>query len=201
MIFYCNAAQKNLSLWVMNLKCAIHMKIEMKKLQYYNKLCIVLLIFTSANILAQDLTQTIKGRVVDSDLQFALPGATVIVFDYDPLIGGTSDVDGYYRLENVPIGRYTIHISYIGYESATISALEVGSGKEVVVNVGLKESAVSLDEVVVKAVQDKKKPLNSMAIISSRQINMEEARRFAGGFDDPARLATSYASVAAGNMN
>ncbi|MEZ5197011.1 MAG: hypothetical protein R2764_11565 [Bacteroidales bacterium] len=51
-----------------------------------------------------------------------------------------------------------------------------------------------------KANQDKRDPLNSMAIISSRQINMEEARRYAGGFDDPAHLAASYAGVAE-NMN
>jgi len=88
----------------------------------------------------------------------------------------------------------------MGYEPSFISELEVGSGKEVVVNVGLSESSVKLDEVVVKAFQDKKEPLNSMAIISSRQINMEEAHRFAGGFDDPAHLASSYAGVAE-NMN
>ncbi len=154
----------------------------------------------SLNLSAQDLTQTIKGKIVDIDLQIPLPGATVVIIGSDPLIGVTTDMDGYFRLENVPLGRYNIQISYIGYELAVISELEVGSGKEVVLNIGLKESSVNLDEVVIKANQDKKEPLNSMAIISGRQINMEEARRFAGGFDDPAHLASSYAGVAE-NMN
>jgi len=152
------------------------------------------------NLSAQDLTQTIKGKIVDIDLQIPLPGATVVILDSDPLIGSTTDLDGYFRLENVPLERYDLQISYIGYEPYIISELEVGSGKEVIVNVGLKEASVSLGEVVVKADQDKKEPLNSMAIISGRQINMEEARRFAGGFDDPAHLAASYAGVAE-NMN
>ena len=154
----------------------------------------------SLNLSGQDLTQTIKGRVVDNDLQIPLPGATVVIMDSDPLIGTTTDVDGYFRLENVKLGRYNLQISYMGYEPSFISELEVGSGKEIVVIVGLNESSVKLDEVVVKAFQDKKEPLNSMAIISSRQINMEEARRFAGGFDDPAHLVSSYAGVAE-NMN
>ena len=149
---------------------------------------------------SQELSQTIKGKVVDGDLQIPLPGATVMILESDPLIGGVTDMDGYFRLENVPLGRYDIQISYIGYEPSILTELEVGSGKEVVLNIGLKESSVSLDEVVVKAIQNKKEPLNSMAIISSRQINMEEAHRYAGGFDDPSHLAASYAGVAE-NMN
>ena len=159
-------------------------------------ICYMMLIGLSLD--AQDLTQTIKGKVVD--VKISLPGATVVILHSDPLIGVTTDVDGYFRLENMPLGRYNIQISYIGYEPAVVRELEVGLGKEVVINIGLKESAVDLNEVVIKANQDKKEPLNSMAINSSRQINMEEAHRFAGGFDDPTRVASSYAGVA-GNMN
>ena len=174
------------------------------KINQSSSLSIVLflsfLMLINLNLSAQDLTQTIKGQVVDVDLQIPLPGATVVILESDPLIGVTTDMDGYFRLENVVLGRYDLKISYIGYDPYFISELEVGSGKEVVVNAGLKESSVSLGEVVVKANQDKKEPLNSMAIISSRQINMEEASRFAGGFDDPSRLVASYAGVA-GNTN
>ena len=37
---------------------------------------------------------------------------------------------------------------------------------------------------------------NPMATVSTRQVNMEEANRYAGGFDDPARSVLSYAGVA-----
>lgn len=154
------------------------------------------------NILySQTITQTIKGKVTDAEIRIPLPGATIILVGTDPLIGTSTDIDGNFRLEKVPLGRYDIRISYTGYEPLIISELVVGSGKEVVINAGLKGSLVNLEEVEVKAVTDKKESMNSMAIISSRQINMEEARRFAGAFDDPARLVTSYAGVAAGNMN
>ena len=39
-----------------------------------------------------------------------------------------------------------------------------------------------------------------MAIINVRQLNVEEANRYAGGLDDPARLASAFAGVA-GNMS
>ena len=158
------------------------------------------MILISLNLSAQELTQTIKGRIVDKDLQIPLPGASVVIIKSNPLIGATTDMDGYFRIENVPLGRYNLKINFIGYEPFIISELEVGSGKEVVINVGIKESSINLDEIVIRPSRDKKEPLNSMAIISGRQINMEEARRFAGGFDDPAHLASSYAGVAE-NMN
>ncbi|MCB0807349.1 MAG: carboxypeptidase-like regulatory domain-containing protein, partial [Bacteroidales bacterium] len=161
---------------------------------------LILLTFISSGF-SQHLTQTVKGRIVDTDTEIPLPGATVVVLDTDPLLGSSADADGYFRIENVPIGRYDLRFSFMGFEPVIISEVVVGTGKEVVINVGLKESLVELDEVVVQAETDKKQPVNSMAIISSRQINMEEARRFAGAFDDPARLVTSYAGVSAGNMN
>ena len=42
----------------------------------------------------------------------------------------------------------------------------------------------------------KDKPLNAMAITGGRMISMEEAGRFANGFDDPARLSSAFAGVA-----
>lgn len=164
-------------------------------------LVIVFMSLFSGSLFAQELSQTIKGRVVDVDTEIPLPGATVIILESDPLIGSTTDLDGFFRLDQVPLGRYNLRISYMGYDPVFISELVVGSGKEVVINPMLKESTVELGEVVITAEQDKKEPLNSMAIISSRQISMEEARRFAGAFDDPSRLASSYAGVASGNMS
>jgi hypothetical protein len=159
------------------------------------------LVFFAGNTgFAQEITQTIKGTIVDIDSQVPLPGATIVILDSDPLTGVSTDANGNFRLENVKLGRYNMLASYIGYEPYVVRELVVGSGKEIVLSIGLKESVIGLEEVVVTGTNDRKEPLNSMAIISSRQINMEEARRFAGGFDDPAHLASSYAGVAE-NMN
>ncbi len=151
-------------------------------------------------LLSQTITQTIKGKVTDAETQIPLPGATIVIIGSDPLIGTSSNTEGVFRLENVSLGRYDIRVSYTGYVPFIVSEIIVGSGKEVIINAGLKESVVSLGQVVVNAKADKKDAVNSMAIISARQINMEEARRFAGGFDDPSHLVSSYAGVAE-NMN
>jgi len=147
---------------------------------------------------AQNITQTIKGKVVDKETQSPLPGATIVVLNSNPVIGAVSDIDGIFIIKNVPIGRYNIKISFISYEPVLINEILVSSGKETVLNVELKESVSNLNEVVIKA--DKSQPINSMATLSTRQFSVEETRRYAGGLDDPARLASSFAGVS-GNLS
>jgi hypothetical protein len=149
----------------------------------------------SHNAFAQKLTQTVKGTIFDMDTKITLPGASVLVLDSDPAIGVVADAEGNFRLSGIPVGRISLQFSFVGYESKIISEIQVISGKEVVLQVGLKESAVTLQQVEVKAFSNKEKPVNPMAMISARQLTMEEASRYAGGLDDPSRLASSFAGV------
>lgn len=55
----------------------------------------------------------IKGRVVDSQSEIPLIGANVILENSDPVVGGVTDLDGYFRIESVPVGRQSIAIDNI----------------------------------------------------------------------------------------
>ena len=145
---------------------------------------------------AQQKGQVIKGRVVDAISQTPLPGATVVVQDSYPTLGTMTDADGYFKLLNIKPGRYNLNVSFIGYENFLFREVLVGSGKEVVLNAGLKELISEIKEVKVTARTSKEQASNPMATISARQLSVEESSRYAGGYDDPARLAGSFAGVA-----
>ncbi len=167
---------------------------------YAMKKKIIFILFATVFVLfnttqAQELTQTIKGMVVDNESQISLPGATIVIINSKPLRGTISDNDGNFRLDNVPVGRISLKISFVGYEDRYISDLPVNSGKEISLNIELKESFSKLDEVVIKANTNKEEALNKMATLSARTFSVEDAQRFAGGMDDPSRLASSYAGV------
>ena len=151
-----------------------------------------ILILLSWSSFAQ--TSAIKGTVVDKQSQFPLTGVTVILVGSDPIIGAASDFDGNFRLENVPVGRHTVSFKYIGYKPVTIPNLVVQSGKELDLNIQLEESIEELDEVIVRA-NDKREALNEMATVSARTFSMEEAGRYSGSLQDPARMAQNYAGV------
>jgi len=144
---------------------------------------------------AQELTQVIRGQVIDIESQVPLAFATITVITTDSLLGTITDNDGNFRFEKVPVGRHDIKISYMGYETQIIPELMVSTGKEIVLTIKMKEKITELKEVAVKAYTKKDKPLNSMATVSARTFSVEEARRYAGGWDDPGRLVASFAGI------
>ncbi len=146
------------------------------------------------------LTQIVRGKVIDKETQIPLLGATVIILNTDPLKATITDNEGYFRIENVPIGRYNIEAGYMGYESFIISDIQISTSKEVVLEFQLKEQAFSIGEIVVKPNKDNTETINSMSIVSGRTFSAEETRRYAGGVDDPARMASAFAGVSVGNI-
>lgn len=139
--------------------------------------------------------QTVRGRVLDRDARIPLPGANVIVLETDPLIGTTTDGDGRFVLPDVPLGRQAIQVSFIGYAPVILPEVLVTSGKEVVLDVALKEQILTGQEIVVVPEVRKDQPLNDQALVSARSFSVEETRRYAGGLDDPARMASAFAGV------
>ncbi|HZY81822.1 MAG TPA: TonB-dependent receptor [Cyclobacteriaceae bacterium] len=148
------------------------------------------------------LTQTIRGTVVDKISKTPLPGATVVLVNSDPLIGSTTDSDGNFKLSKVPVGNHNIRISFIGYKELSLPNIVVNSGKEVVLNIPIEEDIAQLDEIIVTPDTEKNKPLNEMATVSARTFSVEETRKFAAAVNDPARAALSFAGVVtAGDFN
>ena len=148
----------------------------------------------SSSIIEPDLhKQTIRGQVLDKDAKSSLPFATVQIMNTEPAVGTTTDVDGNFIIKNVPVGRYTLKVTFVGYSDAYIPELLVGSGKEVVVSVELSEQVQSLGEIVISA--EKGEPVNDMAMVSAKPFNAEETKRYAATIGDPARMAQVFAGV------
>lgn len=143
----------------------------------------------------QQLSQTVRGAVVDADNNLPLPGAQVVIAGSEPVKGAVTDAQGLFRLENVPIGRIGLLVSCLGYEQQNIPNIVVNSGKEVVLHLALRESALNVREVVVRAGQNKGEALNEMAMVSARAISPEETNRYAGGFNDPSRILSNFAGI------
>lgn len=158
-------------------------------------LIITLLLMQSGQVFSQNWTQTIKGTVLDKITRNPLIGANVIILNSDPLIGTTTDIDGKFRIEGIPVGRTSLKISFIGYADAIISNIEISSAKELVLNVELEEKVITGKEVIISANAGKFDPINKMASVSAREFSIEEADLFAGARSDISRMAANFAGV------
>ncbi|PLX21235.1 MAG: TonB-dependent receptor [Marinilabiliales bacterium] len=157
-----------------------------------------LFLLLSANAFANstiEKTQTIRGQVIDQDSKTTLIGANIIIIDSDPIQGTSTDLDGYFRLENVAVGRFNLKVTCMGYEERIIPNILVGSGKEVVLEIELKESFYKIQDAIITATSHKSEALNEMAMVSAKAFSVEETKRYAGSFNDPARLVSGYAGV------
>ncbi|MCV9386467.1 TonB-dependent receptor [Reichenbachiella ulvae] len=168
----------------------------MNQLSKTKTLLSLILLFMATTAMAQDMTQNIRGIIIDQDSKSPIIGANVVVVGTDPIKGAVTDIDGSFKIEKVAIGRITIKITYIGYEDKLMPNLLLTSAKEMILDVPIKESFESLKEVVVTAKKDKSEVLNEMALVSSRSFSVDETKRFAGSFADPARMVSGFAGVA-----
>ncbi len=155
---------------------------------------ISILLILATPIHAQ-LFQTIRGNIVDNASNTPVSFATVEVLHKKPSIVTASDSLGNFTLK-VPVGRYDLQVSRTGYAPVIIREILAGSAKETFVSIGLNQHITALHETTVKPDINKAKPLNPMATVSARMFSVEETKRYAGGYDDPARLASSFAGVA-----
>ena len=105
--------------------------------------CLILAINTFAN------NGVLKGKVFDARSQETLIGVSIYVKE-QPNIGVVSDIDGNYNL-SLSTGKYTIVASYISYATLEITNVEIKEGDQMNLDIDMKESAQSLDEVVVVA--------------------------------------------------
>ncbi len=148
--------------------------------------------FAQSNV----FTQTVKGTVIDHQSGIALTGVTVIIEGLKPVI---TDNTGTFYIQKVAIGRQNITASMVGYENAFIANIEVTSSKEVILEIRLKEKVKKLDEVIVKGGKSKLKAINEAAVVSARQLSIDEAFRYSGTRNDPSRMAQNFAGVSGGN--
>ncbi len=153
------------------------------------------LLLLSIFVQAQQITQTIRGKIIDKDSRMTLPGASIQVTGSIPVLGSATDMDGNFSIDNVPVGRCDLKISYLGYEERMMSNIVVGSAKEVVLEIELAESVVKIGEVTISAKTNKSEVLNEMAVVSAKTFSVEETSRYAGALGDPARMVSAYAGV------
>lgn len=163
------------------------------------RLLALLLMLITTGSYAQQFTTTAKGRITDKDSRQPLWGVNVFVVNSSPALGATTNEEGLFKIENMPVGRHTLRFTYVGYADATLSEVLLTSGKETFLAVEMQEAVTNMQEVVITNQRDKAKANNDFATVSVRSFSAEEMNRYAGTLNDPARLAQSFAGVMTSN--
>lgn len=150
-------------------------------------------------LIAQEYTGTIKGQVWDKDSRQPLLGVQVMIVGSVPPAGTTTDENGRFRIEGLTAKRYSLRLSYIGYEDALAAEIPVSTGKEQILNIEMRERINVMEEITVQGGKEKSRANNQFATVSARSLSMDEMSRYAGTLNDPARMVQALAGVVSAN--
>lgn len=172
----------------------MYQSLKLKILFAVATIFLIVSLLSSISAQATDLYQTIRGEIADQDSKNPVIGANILIMNSNPILGSSTDAKGEFRIEKVSVGRVSLKITCIGYEEKVIPNLLISSAKEFILNIDMVESVVKMDELVILAnQQSKNEVINEMAVVSARQFSVEETQRYAGAFNDPARMVSSFA--------
>lgn len=153
-------------------------------------LLLAIIVFTNLT-LGQNLTGSIYGRVIDFVSKQPIPFANVLVLETN--FGAASDLNGYFKIENIPVNTYQVRASVIGYSSQIKTDVVIQTAKPTEVNFELTSQAIELEGVTVTSDYFRKDPLE---VNSIRNFSYEEIRRSPGGFEDVVRALSILPGVA-----
>src|SRR6187399_572146 len=93
--------------------------------------------------MSQDVTQAVKGDVIDGVSNQPLVSASINLSNESYQQETSTDQSGHFEIPDVPPGRYRLQISFTGY-TTFIDELLVISGKENRLSIRLVESSTVL---------------------------------------------------------
>lgn len=84
---------------------------------------------------AEPMTGLVSGRIVDEASNEPLIGASVLLIG--TTMGTSTDLDGEFEVEGIPIGVYDLRFTFFGYERKTIKGIMVKADESLELKVGM----------------------------------------------------------------
>jgi hypothetical protein len=150
-------------------------------------IAIIVACFVLGSACAQEVTQTVRGKITNEEAGLPLAGA-VVVFAPGAITVSTDNKGNFSA--TLPIGRYKMTVGHEGHLAVSREVLVI-AGKETVINATLEQSARQLQEVEITGT------VIPEDVPGMRSLTIEKTLRVPANFMDPVRVATAYPGVIA----
>lgn len=129
-----------------------------------NRLATIIFLLCSISLTAAKAQSTgnIEGQVFDLQSSEALTGVNIVLQGTN--YGAATDINGNYRIENIPSGSYTLIATYLGYENIE-QEINIEGGQTLELDLEMKPTMLRSDEMVVTGSRRPEKLLESPSTI------------------------------------
>ena len=166
---------------------------------YLQSLCLFYFVGIVTHTLhAQIYLQNVKGILRDQESRQPIEGVTLTFTNQKNQFTAFSDAEGNFKIK-IPSGRWELLVSCLGYAPKTVQNIQVGTGKEVMLELFLDAKIYETQEVQVSA--GSRSWLTPYSGSSVKTLQSQDASRFAGGYYDPLRMVANFAGVTSGNSD
>ncbi len=146
-----------------------------------------------SNLTPSSITQTVRGNIYDKSIALPISEGLVLLQSDTGILGVTSiNLSGDFKFQKIPLGRHKLKVVSPGYQEINIDNIIVNSGHETILRIGLEETST---EGHFSSAFKLPTPMNEMATAGVRTFDAEEASRYPGSRDDPARMVANFAGV------
>ncbi len=116
-------------------------------------------------------TGKLAGKITDAETGEPVVGATVLL--QGTTMGAATDINGYYYVDYITPGDYTVTISAVGYQKVVVNSVPIKIDLTFTLNMKMNQEAINSKEVVVTAQRPLvQKDLTSTSVtVSSSQIS------------------------------
>ncbi len=114
---------------------------------------LILALTAAGDAAGQARYTTLRGAVIDDETGEPLPG--VHVFIAASMIGTTTNAQGRYRLERVPLGAHRLYVTMLGFDAMS-QDIVLNEARPYAFNFSLRPRVYELDSVVVVARRDRR---------------------------------------------
>ena len=140
-------------------------------------------IIVVANLSIAQKSGVVFGTVKDKNTQEALIGVSLQLEGTQ--LGSVSDLEGHFKIINIPPASYNLKVKFLGYEAQTFYNIVVSSGNSNELNINLEPVSSKLKEIQITANTFGKRLESPLSIQS---LSVEEIRNNPGGNYDISKV-------------
>jgi hypothetical protein len=108
----------------------------------------IIIVFTSFLSFGQS-QGSLSGYIINESENTSLPGASIVIHTRNGIQGAISNIDGHFIIKPIEPGRYTVEVSYVGFQTRSVTNIDVRADFDTDLGNLLLSAGIGMDTIII----------------------------------------------------